>query len=467
MRAMVPILLAACGEVQTVEGDPPGHDPTGITLSATFIQEQADPGTLIGTFTTDDLDADDTHTYELIQDASGAFAISGDALLVAPGGVLDFEAGAMRPITVRSTDRDGRHFDKEIAISIGDVREVVNLNDSGPGSLRQTLADAAPGETILFANGLTGQIILFATLTINKAVTLRGPLDRSIALDGRNSVQIIIVTASTTATLANLHLTKGQNAISNVGTLTLVNSLIENSTALGTAGRGGAIANIGKLVVVDSTFRTNTGFNGGAIAADGAETTILASTFDTNTTSGNSGGAIVGGPMSIINCTFSGNSAIGGNAVGGAVGVFSGDNVIAFSSFVGNNGGVAGGGVFVGTAAIKVEIRSSLFLNSGPAGSVDISSSTAMNASDNLLSNGAGSGLTNGVDNNLLDVLLAVQPLGANGGNTPTHLPTVGAVDHVPTARCLNLAGSPLLVDQRGSPRPIAARCDAGSVETP
>ena len=51
---------------------------------------------------------------------------------------------------------------------------VTNLNDSGPGSLRQAIADAAPSDIITF--GVTGTITLTTgELLINKDLTLSGP----------------------------------------------------------------------------------------------------------------------------------------------------------------------------------------------------------------------------------------------------------------------------------------------------
>src|SRR5262250_1653101 len=51
---------------------------------------------------------------------------------------------------------------------------VTNTNDSGPGSLRQALANANNGDTINFA--VTGTISLFnGELLIGKNVTIAGP----------------------------------------------------------------------------------------------------------------------------------------------------------------------------------------------------------------------------------------------------------------------------------------------------
>lgn len=53
---------------------------------------------------------------------------------------------------------------------------VTNLNDSGAGSLRAVISAAASGDTIVFANGLTGTITLTSgELLIDKTLTIQGP----------------------------------------------------------------------------------------------------------------------------------------------------------------------------------------------------------------------------------------------------------------------------------------------------
>jgi hypothetical protein len=54
---------------------------------------------------------------------------------------------------------------------------VTNVNDNGPGSLRQALADASNGDTINFDASLKGQTITVTTaeLVIDKSVTISGP----------------------------------------------------------------------------------------------------------------------------------------------------------------------------------------------------------------------------------------------------------------------------------------------------
>ena len=54
---------------------------------------------------------------------------------------------------------------------------VINTNDSGPGSLRQALADASDGDTITFDPSLNWQTIGLTSgeLVIDKSITIIGP----------------------------------------------------------------------------------------------------------------------------------------------------------------------------------------------------------------------------------------------------------------------------------------------------
>src|SRR5882762_8581124 len=58
-----------------------------------------------------------------------------------------------------------------------DTITVTNTNDSGPGSLRQALADAQDGDTIQFDPALNGQTINLtsAQLVIQSNTTIDGP----------------------------------------------------------------------------------------------------------------------------------------------------------------------------------------------------------------------------------------------------------------------------------------------------
>ena len=52
---------------------------------------------------------------------------------------------------------------------------VTNGNDSGPGSLRQAIVDASPGDTINFAPSVTTVNLTSDELVIDKNLTITGP----------------------------------------------------------------------------------------------------------------------------------------------------------------------------------------------------------------------------------------------------------------------------------------------------
>ena len=70
---------------------------------------------------------------------------------------------------------------------------VMNLNDSGTGSLRAAIsaANAQPGDTIDFANGLHGTITLTSgEMLISNSVTINGPGTNQQSISGNNSSRI-------------------------------------------------------------------------------------------------------------------------------------------------------------------------------------------------------------------------------------------------------------------------------------
>src|SRR5207247_10588126 len=52
---------------------------------------------------------------------------------------------------------------------------VTSSNDNGPGSLRQAILDASPGDTINFAPSVTTVTLTSGELVIDKNLTITGP----------------------------------------------------------------------------------------------------------------------------------------------------------------------------------------------------------------------------------------------------------------------------------------------------
>src|SRR5438874_298961 len=143
---------------------------------------------------------------------------------------------------------------------------VTNTNDSGPGSLRQALADAHDGDTVE-ATGISGVIRLTTgELLVDKSVTINGPGADLLAVDGNAASAVFQVMAIGPVTISDLTIRNGQGGfgggiLNNGGALLTVN----NSTVSGnTAPFGGGIYNAGGLTIVTSTLSGNTATSEGA-----------------------------------------------------------------------------------------------------------------------------------------------------------------------------------------------------------
>src|SRR5438477_11616753 len=83
------------------------------------------------------------------------------------------------------------------------VITVTNTNDSGPGSLRQALADVNDGDTINFA--VTGTIGLTSgELLVDKAITISGPGAASLTVNGNAKSRVFHIGSGRTVTISGL-----------------------------------------------------------------------------------------------------------------------------------------------------------------------------------------------------------------------------------------------------------------------
>jgi len=152
------------------------------------------------------------------------------------------------------------------AISVqADTITVTTTADSGPGSLRQALADANDGDTINFT--VTGTIALTSDeLAVDKSVTISGPGPTLLAVWGyvtlNAGIRVFHVTPNHTVTIEGLTISYGGGGIYNdQATLTVNNCAVTYNSANG--GDGGGINNAsGTLIIINSTVRGN--------SADGA-----------------------------------------------------------------------------------------------------------------------------------------------------------------------------------------------------
>jgi hypothetical protein len=348
---------------------------------------------------------------------------------------------------------------------------VANTNDSGPGSLRQALADANDGDTIDFDPSLKGQTISLtsAELLISKNITVSGLGPNLLAVaraQNAPAFRIFDVMPGRSVTIEGLTISNGLapefgcgGGILDEGSLlSLINCTVSGNSTDGTGGGicvdanatltidsstlsgnyagdyGGSIANSGTLIINNSTLSGNRGeFAAGAILngfEGDASLTVTNSTLSANTTQLHGGGIFNGGQSAISHSTLSGNS------------------------------GMTAGAIVNRLATLDIE---STILNRGELGpniSNDIGTVTSHGYN---LSSDDGAGVLNGPGDHInTNPLLG--PLQNNGGPTFTHqlIPGSPAID----------TGDPNFTpppfnDQRGPgfPRVVNGRIDKGSFE--
>ncbi|WP_268124473.1 Ig-like domain-containing protein [Roseivirga pacifica] len=139
---------AASGEVYTIN-----WIPTAIALNNSSIEENSAIGSLVGTFTTTDQDAGDSHTYTLVAgtgDADNAsFSINGDQLLTAE--VLDFETKDSYSIRVKTDDGNGATFEQELTITVDNVLEA-SITVTGEEMFEETILGFSTTKTWFVEN---------------------------------------------------------------------------------------------------------------------------------------------------------------------------------------------------------------------------------------------------------------------------------------------------------------------------
>ncbi len=200
---------------------------------------------------------------------------------------------------------------------------VTNLNDSGPGSLRDAIATTPDGGTVDFQPGLTGTIALTRELVITEDLTIAGPGVGVITLSpltGLHSGVLFIEPTTANVTISGLTIANGDSfdggGILNQGTLAVSDCILSNNkVAVGSGGEyGGGISNNGTLTVSDSVLSGNEAQYGGGIANRGGRVTITRSILDSNSITGDvsiagGGGIYNSGILTITDSIFSGNSS--------------------------------------------------------------------------------------------------------------------------------------------------------------
>jgi hypothetical protein len=302
------------------------------------------------------------------------------------------------------------------------IMSVTNTNDSGPGSLRQALADANDGDTIRFA--VTGAIQLTSgELVIDKSITISGPGPDMLAVSRSSNTQFGIfhvmpgqIVSIQGLTISGGSADSGGGVLNDQATLTLSNCSVVNNVA---SQEGGGIAG-GSLTIINCTVSGNSSVAPGFITIGYGGGISGGGTITNSTITGNYSGSVGGGIAfsgTISNCTISGNWVSGGKGPGLGGGIYAGGGTITnctfsdnYISYGGNGAGICNAGTLeIGNTILNADPPENLFNNGG----------TITSAGYNLSSDDGGGYLNGPGDQINTDPLLG--PLQNNGGPTFTH----------------------------------------------
>ncbi len=265
---------------------------------------------------------------------------------------------------------------------------VINLNDSGTGSLRDVINSASSGDTIRFDTSLDGDTIFLTSgqITINRSLVILGNGPGLTFVDGSQDVD------------------RDSRFINHIGgelRLTGISFSNGGDTSLAT-GFGGAIITTGAdaLILKDCNFENNSSFLAGAIRLnEGTELFMNRCSFRGNRS------AIVGGAVNsradsnrITNCLFVGNTS---GTTAGALAHEVGSMDIFNCTFADNESNGTGGALE--KAANIDSLINCIFYNNLDNGTPsDIAGGGNITVGHhNSLEEYTGSGLTNGSNGNI------------------------------------------------------------------
>jgi hypothetical protein len=242
--------------------------PTDISLSSSSVAENQPSATNVGTFSSTDQDAGDTHTYTLVSgagsDDNSSFTISGSALQT--NAQFDFETKDSYTIRIKSDDGKGGTFEKQLTISI------TNANDQ-PSDISLSKDDVGENQS-------TGTDVgTLSTTDQDSADAVTYELVSGMGDTDNGSFQI---SGSTLQTATTLNFEDGATRSVRVRTTDGTGATFEKSFTITVNDLNDAPTN---LALSNNTVEENqsSGANVGTLSADDADSDTLSFTFATGT----------------------------------------------------------------------------------------------------------------------------------------------------------------------------------------
>jgi hypothetical protein len=323
---------------------------------------------------------------------------------------------------------------------------VTSTADSGAGSLRQALAEASAGSTIVLPASAAHYAATSAPLAIEQSLTIVGAGARRSVIDAMQSPHRVLNITAGTVTISGVTITGAHEAledgggmeISGTAEVTLEQDSVSGNTVM-LSGDGGGIESgpSTTLKINASMIADNIGYNGGGLLVGGTTTitnsTIIGNHGGSKGFNGDSGGMQNDKSLTLVNDTITENECFNGTGCGG---------------------GVEGGATF------ENDVVANNFGASETTGEVEGLSNcegTVTTTGANLDNGGECDFAAHG---GISDTNPLLGPLRDNGGPTETEDLLAGS----PAIDAGTLAGCPQ-ADQRGVTRPQGTACDIGAVE--
>jgi uncharacterized protein YjdB len=227
---------------------------------------------------------------------------------------------------------------------------VANGADSGPGSLRDTVAKVAPGGPIVFDPSLYEQTITVSSpIVIDHGASLLGPPGSTVKLSGGGTSQILSITGGP-VTLSSLTFEDGfsegnggavDNCLS-TSSLVVTGCSFVNNHCTGQFCFGGAVCSAtGGQFFEDDFVGNSAGYYGGGLATRGGSGSVFSQRlrFFRNSATYGGGMAVYATPFGQLqNALFAQNYASG---AGGALLTQAPNFLLIQSAVIGNSSGIA------------------------------------------------------------------------------------------------------------------------------